>query len=286
MSLKLYRHLPSGIVVLQALALGIGVSLTPTGAQADDTLEQFMAALEPKSSEASEFFRHVFGDSKPIANEASPESNAPVSNPRTILLADVDPNFARWQRDANERLKHEQARSTPKQHPLAAAHPAKSVVVCEAGCGTTTADSIVYIEPVVPAVLPVVSSDVDGVSDPAAATLADGELPCIAGCYARTSVEVSGRRNEQSRANDSSSGGETSFVLTATSPRTQAGQNGGIVDAPRAPRRITAMSASDFYDGWRTKIVFPRSSRNELPGRAWQRQGVRHDRILISEYPD
>lgn len=283
MPLRASRPRSFGAHALQALLISAG-ALLPAVADADDTLDQFASTLEQQDDDSSVFFRSVFGARKTIAHGPVPEQTAAVPNPSVVFLAEVDPNFDRWQRDANEHLKQEHARNAPKLHPLAAAHPTKSVVVCEAGCGKSTADQIVYIAPVVPAVLMTASSDADGPPEPAAANLGDGELACVAGCYVRTSIET-GRR-QVGENHDGLGAHETSIVLTATSQRSQAGQNGGIVDVQRAPRKITEIPATEFYDGWRMKIVFPRAAHRDLIGRAWQRQGVRHDRIIVSENPD
>lgn len=285
MRLKTPLSMSLTVSALQMLLLAATAVSLPAAARADDALGQFIAALEPKHDDSSAFFLRAFGARKSVAHDAAmPEQTAPAVDPRVILLADADPNFERWQRDANERLKHEKARTTPKLHPLAAAHPAKSVVVCEAGCGLTTKDEIVYIAPVVPAVVQASPSDDDSI-DPAAANLADGELPCIAGCYAHTITGSREGRVEHSRLHDDGAS-ETSFVLTATSPRTQSGQNGGIVNVKRQLRTAKSTSAASFYDGWRTKIVFPRSARGDAPSRAWQQQVVRHDGLIVSEFPD
>lgn len=265
----------------------------PAVAQAEDTLGQLIAALEPMNDADAASFRRAFGPRKPINRDTLTFESANVGNTRFILVADVDPNFERWQRGANERLKNEQAKNTPTLHPLAAAHPAKSVVVCEAGCGGSTTDEIVYLAPIVPAVLTASpASDADNkitpaTADPAAAALADGELPCIAGCYARQANDAYHHPNQNGRVGDSSTSrgaSETAIVLTSAPSRTQAGHNGGIVERRSLARKTS--TASEFYDGWRTKIVFSRSERPVLPGRAWHRQGVRHDRIIISENPD
>jgi hypothetical protein len=103
----------------------------------------------------------------------------PAEDFRQIVIAQVDPHFERWQKDANERLKEEKALRTVKPHPLAEAHPDKAVVVCEAGCRTPK-DEVVYIAAIVPAVEPPRTYESTS-SQPA--TVDEGNLPCIAGCY-------------------------------------------------------------------------------------------------------
>ncbi len=123
---------------------------------------------------------------------SSPRStvpDVPAAQQRQLTPADGDPNFVRWQKDADERLKAEKSLAIAKPHPLMLAHPDKSVVVCEAGCRTPK-DEIVYIAAYVPAVAPARTfepASSGAVSAPAQAPAtepaSDAELPCIAGCY-------------------------------------------------------------------------------------------------------
>lgn len=123
-----------------------------------------------------------------------PSSSAPYSPPssggrETVIMGpDADPNFARWHKDAQEKLKAEGKVGTVKPHPLALAHPGKMVVVCEAGCRTPK-DEIVYIASLVPAVLPAdqTGGSLEATSSGGASAAASevGEVTCIAGCYVR-----------------------------------------------------------------------------------------------------
>jgi hypothetical protein len=108
------------------------------------------------------------------SQDSAPEASTDTSN----SAAKPDPNFDRWQKDANERLKEENSIKEPLPHPLAAANPGKSVVVCEAGCGTLK-DEIVYIADIVRAETP------EKKFEPNSAIPDDGSAPCIAGCYER-----------------------------------------------------------------------------------------------------
>lgn len=102
----------------------------------------------------------------------------------------ADPNFDKWQRDANEKLKHEVDLTKRRENPLALAHPDSFVVACEAGCRDPK-DHIIYMVLKTAAStrrLDVASSEVAQVSTPLqkapAPVLEDeGSLPCVAGCY-------------------------------------------------------------------------------------------------------
>lgn len=263
MSLRAFDTFSIGGMALHALAIGACVVSMPVVAKADDTLGQFIEAIE-KTKDDGAFFKRVFGAKKSVRREVPTVNTANARDTYAVIVADADTDFAHRQRDADERLKEEQAKSTPTLHPLAAAHPTKSVVICEAGCGATTIDEIVYFEPAVAAALPVTpAGDADGrlssdIADPAAANLADGELPCIAGCYAHNAGGERAAHADQvliDEGRTSRGANETAIVLTAT-------------------------SASDFYKGWRTEIVRTRATRSELPRRVWQRQSFRYDPTL------
>ena len=63
-----------------------------------------------------------------------------------IRIADADPNFSMWQKNARERLKEESAPIAGPEHPLAMAHPDDFVIICEAGCrDKDSPDHIVYM---------------------------------------------------------------------------------------------------------------------------------------------
>ncbi len=61
-----------------------------------------------KKSPGSVLVRWVFGVAEPAAVTSSDRTLGPVM--RYIVVADVDPNFERWQKDADEKLKDETAR--------------------------------------------------------------------------------------------------------------------------------------------------------------------------------
>ena len=164
----------------------------------------FLSAADARISEGRDYFQHAFTASAPPA--AKPESGAAAKPVETsIIVADADPYFERWQKDADERLKEENSRNTPLQNPLQMANPDKAVVVCEAGCRTTK-DEIVYIAAVVPAVLPAGSLEPSSSAGATAAPLDEGSLPCIAGCYERSEPRshTTPRRTAEATGRDAS----------------------------------------------------------------------------------
>jgi hypothetical protein len=186
------------------------------------------------------------------AAPASANSSAEQSTDTSNAAAKPDPNFDRWQKDANDRLKEENAVKDPDPHPLAAANPGKNVVVCEAGCRTTK-DEIVYIAAVV-------RSDVtDKKFEPSSANKDDGSVPCVAGCYDRDEPKrpVSRQRAEIAHpfrvAAKDGADEIVSHVVTEHTPkiklhdriaskiapkghRAQFGRNGAIVESRRLSR--------------------------------------------------
>lgn len=152
-----------------------------------DYIMHFLDVVPEHTGSSSKNFRKFLG----FADVTTPNGNASKfeatsKEQRSIIVADADPYFERWQKDADERLKLESNSRTPKQHPLAAEHPEQSVIVCEAGCATTK-DEIVYMAAYVQAVPPPRQLDPSssGQMAPAGDSVAieDGSLPCIAGCY-------------------------------------------------------------------------------------------------------
>lgn len=79
------------------------------------------------------------------SSEAAPSTAEPAASPgdTTAIPSDQDPNFARWQAEANRRQQEEDAQTKPKESPLAAQHPESYITVCEAGCRGQT-NQIVY----------------------------------------------------------------------------------------------------------------------------------------------
>ena len=144
---------------------------------------EFLSAADLRLSEGREYFQRAFTATAPPVVQPSSEA-APKRAETSIIVADADPYFERWQNDANERLKEENSRNTPQLNSLQTANPDQAVVVCEAGCQTTK-DEIVYIATVVPAVLPAAKFEPSVSGEGTAAPLDDGSVPCIAGCYER-----------------------------------------------------------------------------------------------------
>lgn len=132
------------------------------------------------------------------AADAAPAADAPAAAAAADSPAPspekgrADPNFDRWQRDADEKLKHEVDLTKRKENPLALAYPDSFVVACEAGCRDPK-DQIIYMVLKTAAStrrLDVASSEVAQISTPlqnapAPAVEDDGSVPCVAGCYDR-----------------------------------------------------------------------------------------------------
>lgn len=252
-----------------------------SGTFSRDNIVQFIAALEGGGNSDAAQFRRSFSkrsDRRILPVKVLSEQDGV----RLITVADADPNFARWQRDADERLKQENSTSTPKQHPFALAHPDKSIVVCEAGCGPTTKDEIVYMEAVVPAVLPQLSGRLEPDSslrtDPAAVGLQDGELPCLAGCYRNIHHEASAHIDSDKAGGNDAHGvsGERSLMLERVVPAPQSApvRKGASADKRASDGTAFTLTAPDFYDGWRTKIEFVNKPRASLAPRAWGRTSI------------
>jgi hypothetical protein len=135
--------------------------------------------VDANSTDQRNYPERIFTSAAKIEPAAASDT-ANAATQRSIVVAEADPYFERWQKDANERLKGEHDFHDPNPHPLAAADPNNAVVVCVAGCETTK-DVVVYSAPIVPGVLPAGQFEA---STSAGATPSDeGSLPCIAGCY-------------------------------------------------------------------------------------------------------
>jgi hypothetical protein len=167
-------------------------------AERDDAMSlPILAAGDVVPDEASSVLRRLFSTLKPIAKQAigkaapSPIVTAALPE-RSIVLAEVSPNFGRWQERANNRLKQENSLLTRTEHPQAVAHPDSYVTVCEAGCRGTP-DQIVYTVVKTEAAsagpapyVPTDSSSEDstkGAVVAAAPVTSDTDITCVAGCY-------------------------------------------------------------------------------------------------------
>ncbi|MEQ1653525.1 MAG: hypothetical protein ABL897_13630 [Hyphomicrobium sp.] len=174
-----------------------------------DSIMHFLAAIEEEqtkapstagATQAGYFSRAFFAGAANGDSTANAVTEKAEPGPRIIIVAAADPYYERWQRDANERLKAEGVAQIVKQHPLAAAHPDKSVIVCEAGCSSRK-DEVVYMAAYVPAVAPPrtfePAASGNGSDGSAAQSEADDDsLPCIAGCYDRPEPSYASRRRQ------------------------------------------------------------------------------------------
>lgn len=86
---------------------------------------------------------------------------------------------------AKDMLKADEQAADMTPHPLAAAHPDKYVVVCEAGCGPDKGAKIVYMAPRPDTEVATISSMVPTSSSGEAGAAAedDNTITCTAGCY-------------------------------------------------------------------------------------------------------
>jgi hypothetical protein len=305
----------AGLVLVPALshARDIVPSIRPVVALKETAtrLDQFLLLLESPGQSGSEerlaFKQHFFAQKnadgsvppppRPPAAAAAPANESPAvaapakddsatepSADTSNSAAKPDPNFDRWQKDANERLKEENAIKEPPPHPLATANPGKSVVVCEAGCRTPK-DEIVYIAEVVAAVVP------EKKFEPNSANPDDGSAPCIAGCYDRDEPKPSARHSRAKTATIVHAAAAVTDekvyhrVVPASAPaklagsvilsrfgkyhRTQLAQNGAIVEGHRhvstrsvirqpsakTRSRASALSRKKIPGSWRAHIT-------------------------------
>jgi hypothetical protein len=150
-------------------------------------MEALAASTTTNTGEPGVVDRVIAGGSATATAPDAPVAVEDSSNaaPKSRVVGGADPYFERWQKDADERLKEENAAKNPEKHPLAAAHSDMAVVVCEAGCGTPK-DEIVYIAAVVPAVVPDKEFEPSSSESGAAKPATSEEAPCIAGCYSRS----------------------------------------------------------------------------------------------------
>ena len=171
------------------------------------------AATVPELLQQRSAVRRLFEALRPVKAASQPAMSAGSINETAekIVVADADPYFSRWQKDATERLNQEKKFTTRGEHQVAKLHPDSFVVVCEAGCRSNVGD-VVYIvskaaagaaKPPKPevAILETTAASggestasADAVSKPerpvepaATETSTDGskDLPCVAGCYDR-----------------------------------------------------------------------------------------------------
>ena len=242
---------------------------------------------------ASTFFKRNFAPQQLAQAEASPEANEPAEG-RSGQAG--DPNFKRWQVEADQRLKEENTIETGPQHPLAVAYPGKAVVVCEAGCRTDK-DEVVYVAAIVPAVLPEQKFDPSS-SAGTRAKLDEGAAPCIAGCYDRPERPVAAVQRKSELIETPAA--KHAYPLTRAEPSTvgvilpperaapygrlserasrklQIGHNGAIVDRRGGGMRLkTVAQHATGKMHFRHKEAGPRSWRSKVTY-ATQRRPQRH----------
>jgi hypothetical protein len=249
-----------------------------------DFFMHFLSANTADSGPNQTYMRRALG----VATAASePLKEKPAAKPaveqRSIIVAEADPYFDRWQKDADERLKQEGAARKPKQHPFAAEHPDKSVIVCEAGCATTK-DEIVYMAAYVQALPPTrqlepSSSDQGAVntsqSGDAQSGLDEGSLPCVAGCYDKSEPAKPATRNHA----DIEPATPLAVTLAAASPTTevvaktsavskllpvrkrlQLANNGAIVEGRTAHRVLRQAHSKKFANAVARAMAKPKAS--------------------------
>ena len=154
-----------GFYLVAALVTGAGASraddseYTPLHRRIDTSTKETNA--KPSSVEDSDFVtarRWVFRQLLSPRPAGKPEiiMGAAIVGPNpgptrdgsglVIRIADADPNFSMWQKNAQDRLKEEMAPAAGPEHPLAMAHPDDFVIICEAGCrDKDSPDHIVYM---------------------------------------------------------------------------------------------------------------------------------------------
>ena len=265
-----------------AEAPSIGQQIQTQSSAGTTLVGQLLTAIDTSSDTDHAIVQRLLGlSSVADKNTASGKGQLRSEN---IMVAEADPYFERWQKDADERLKQERTGPTIEPHPLASANPGKSVVVCEAGCRTSKQE-IVYIALAYPAEATAAkftpsSSQVpldaaNGASSVSGTTvepLEQGTVPCIAGCYGNA---VTSKVTAQKSA--SAVEGPPTLYVSQMIPRrprlqlkvrSQFSVNGAIVGPIRAPRLKQArhpfgrtiaakVRAAKFVplEHWRTKVL-------------------------------
>lgn len=109
---------------------------------------------------------------------------APAHAGETVVAAAPDAAAPQdyYARRAAEILKRDQSLEAPALHPLAAAYPNHSVVVCEAGCGSERGAEVVFMERR-EASAPADQSRKVASSDAGAAPKPPATIDCVGGCY-------------------------------------------------------------------------------------------------------
>lgn len=218
---------------------------------------------------------------QPQSSSQSPAQPPPTlgfTKGKGLVAQDSDPNFALWQKMADERLKGEQHLREVKPHPLALAHPGKYVVVCEAGCRKAT-EEVVYVVAMAEARSPVTrleptASGADKTGAPAPATAptapsadaapeqAPDTIVCIAGCYERPRTHQARRKVADGRP------ASAPVQFAGADPRQRGSASGGL--AGQANRRAAAASAIEPGAGVDRARVRTHMAVRAAQAGAWQ----------------
>ncbi len=179
----------------------------------EQAFRALFAAKSPEPPQQRSAVRRLFDALRPVKSAQQLPMSAQSINETAekIIVADADPYFSRWQKDATERLNQEKKFTTRGEHQVAKLHPDSFVVVCEAGCRSNVGD-VVYIvskaaagaaKPPKPEVAILETTAASGSEstanadtfskperpiEPAAtdgSTDGSKDLPCVAGCYDR-----------------------------------------------------------------------------------------------------
>jgi hypothetical protein len=238
-----------------------------------DRFGQLFAVADAQADAHLTVFERAFGVPKKKVTAPVTTSALPAPAVKQIMVADADPYFERWQKDANQRLQEENTVRTVKQHPLAAANPEKSVVVCEAGCRSGV-DEIVYINALVSARPETGQLQLSSSDTPAASAgfqpIDSHSAPCIAGCY--DAPELSPAAPHRKAADIPAAAAPVKMAAAAPIPaktrqeRSQRGFNGAIIETlhrtakpvQHAAHRSIAKAKPirvAVARGWRTKVI-------------------------------
>lgn len=169
----------------------------PSAQEAEEAAEEVAPAEEatehsdaapPSGEKAESEEESAAGERAAPATPESPAENAsapqPVDAPAAPSIRQADAPDDYYARRAKEMLKADGSASDAPPHPLAAAHPDKFVVVCEAGCKNGAPAEIVYAAPRSAAATEIVSAMVPSTSSGSApAGHEDLGIACVAGCY-------------------------------------------------------------------------------------------------------
>ncbi len=185
--------------------------------------------------------------------------------PDPDLPPEFDPMYETWQKDADIKLKSEEARKLVKEHPLAVANPDSYLVICLGGCRPAS-DKIVYRVSKTAAAAAVIAArrmETTAAQVKTGAAIMPSEadqnaVACIAGCYANEEISPAMRPR-----------------LAEAAPKARPVRLAADVPAPKSKaaialtgvHRISAETRGHFAkkrvtsvirgtQGWRTKVTF------------------------------